>query len=86
MAYKITDDCISCGACEAECPNQAISEREGQYLIDPGKCTECIGAYEAPRCSEICPVDAPQPDPDNKESKEQLLKKWRGLHPGENPA
>ena len=28
MAYKITDDCISCGACEPECPNSAISEGE----------------------------------------------------------
>jgi ferredoxin len=26
MAYMINEDCISCGACEAECPNQAISE------------------------------------------------------------
>ena len=24
MAIKITDDCINCGACEAECPNNAI--------------------------------------------------------------
>jgi ferredoxin len=86
MAYRITEECISCGACEAECPNQAISEGEESYVIAPEKCTECVGYYEAPRCSEICPVDAPQPDPAHEENKEQLLEKWRGLHPGEKPA
>jgi len=35
MAYKITDDCISCGACEAECKNEAISEAKEIYVIDP---------------------------------------------------
>ena len=35
MAYKITDECISCGACEPECPNEAISEGDEIYIIDP---------------------------------------------------
>jgi len=35
MSYKITDDCISCGACESECPNKAISEGDTTYKIDP---------------------------------------------------
>ena len=26
MAIKITDECINCGACEPECPNNAIYE------------------------------------------------------------
>ncbi len=37
MAYKITDECISCGACETECPNQAIKEGETIYVIDPNR-------------------------------------------------
>ena len=41
MAYKINDDCISCGACEAECPVSAISEGDGKYEINPELCTEC---------------------------------------------
>ncbi|HJX03845.1 MAG TPA: 4Fe-4S binding protein, partial [Dehalococcoidia bacterium] len=45
MAYKITDDCISCGACESECPNSAISEGDSTYVIDPTKCTECVGSF-----------------------------------------
>ena len=86
MAYKITDECISCGACEPECPNTAISEGEIIYVIDPDKCTECVGSYESSKCVEICPVDCCVPDPEHTESREQLLEKWRGLHPGETPA
>ncbi|MBE9482756.1 MAG: YfhL family 4Fe-4S dicluster ferredoxin [Chloroflexi bacterium] len=86
MAYKITDECISCGACEAECQNQAISEGETTYVIDPDKCTECVGNFESPKCVEICPVECCESDPDHVESREQLLDKWRNLHPGETPA
>jgi ferredoxin len=65
MAYKITDECISCGACEPECPNNAISEGETIYVIDPEKCTECVGFYDSSKCAEICPVDCCVPDPDH---------------------
>ena len=41
LAYKISDDCIACGACEAECPVSAISEGDGKYEINPDLCTEC---------------------------------------------
>jgi ferredoxin len=86
MAYKITDDCISCGACEAECQNRAISEGDTKYVIDPDQCTECVGNFESQKCAEVCPVEAPVPDPEHQESKEQLLEKWHSLHPGETPA
>ena len=85
MAFKISDECISCGACEPECPNQAIAEGETTYVINPDKCTECIGSYASSRCAEICPVDACAGDPARKESKDQLLAKWGKLHPGETP-
>jgi ferredoxin len=87
MAYKITDECISCGACEPECPNEAISEGETIYDIDPDKCTECVGSHETPKCAEVCPIDdCCIPDDEHKESKEQLLEKWRKSHSGEEPA
>lgn len=54
MAYKITDNCISCGSCAEGCPVEAISEGDGKYVIDPDKCIDC-GA-----CAGVCPVDAPQ--------------------------
>jgi len=85
MAYKITDECVGCGACELECPNQAISEGENTYVIDPDRCTECVGSHESSRCVEFCPVNAPVPDPDHVESREKLLEKWRQLHPGKTP-
>jgi ferredoxin len=84
MAYKITEDCISCGACEPDCPNQAISEGDTIYVIDPNRCTECVGSHESSRCAELCPVDACVPD--TQESKEVLLERWKKLHPGEEPA
>jgi len=58
MAYKITDECISCGACEPECKNGAISEGDTIYVIDPAKCTECEGIAASSLCAEVCPVDA----------------------------
>ena len=65
MAFKITEDCISCGACESECPNQAISEGETIYVIDFNKCTECVGHFDTQQCAEICPVDACVADPEH---------------------
>ena len=56
MAYKITDDCISCGACAADCPVEAISEGDGIYVIDADTCIDC-GA-----CADSCPVSAPVAD------------------------
>ena len=56
MAYKINDACISCGACEAECPVSCISAGDDKYVIDAAACVEC-GA-----CNGVCPVDAPQPE------------------------
>ncbi len=53
MAYKISEECIMCGACEGECPVGAISEGDGKYEIDPEKCISC-GA-----CEGVCPVGAP---------------------------
>jgi ferredoxin len=85
MAYKITDDCISCGACEPQCPNEAIKEGNPIYVIDPAKCTECFGSYPSSKCAEVCPVDASMPDPAHVETKDQLLAKWKSLHPGQTP-
>ncbi len=85
MSYKITDECISCGACEPDCPNEAISEGDIIYVIDVAKCTECVGSHEAKQCVEICPVDCCIPDTEHEETHEQLLEKWKSLHPGGTP-
>lgn len=114
MAIIITDECINCGACEPECPNNAIYEggvewsfadgtevsgqvtmmngetvdvekkfepvSEDYYYIVPDKCTECVGFHEEPQCAAVCPVDCCVPDPDVRESEEQLLAKKEKLH------
>ncbi len=52
MAYKISDECISCGACAGTCPVGAIVEGEGKYEINADECISC-GA-----CAADCPVEA----------------------------
>jgi len=57
MAHKINDECIACGACEEECPEEAIAEGDPIFIIDAGKCTDCGS------CVEVCPseaIDAPE--------------------------
>lgn len=51
MAYKISSDCISCGACVGECPVDAIAEGDSLYTISD----ECI---DCGVCVDSCPVDA----------------------------
>ena len=82
MAYKITDECINCGACEPECPNQAITAGDEIYIIDPGKCTECVGHFDASQCAAVCPTDACIPDPDHKETRDDLMAKYHKLKGG----
>jgi NAD-dependent dihydropyrimidine dehydrogenase PreA subunit len=52
MTYKITDECIQCGACEPECPESAISEIDGLFVIDAVKCQDCGS------CADVCPTGA----------------------------
>ena len=52
MAYKISDACVSCGACAAACPVSCISEGDSQYVIDAGACVSCGS------CAGTCPVGA----------------------------
>lgn len=57
MALKITEECINCGACEPECPVNAISQGPDIYIIDPDVCVECKGHYDEPQCQTVCPID-----------------------------
>jgi len=79
MAYKITEECINCGACEPECPNQAISAGDETYEINPDKCTECVGYFDEPQCASVCPVNCCIPDPDHRETKEELETKFNKI-------
>ena len=79
MALKITDECINCDVCEPACPNQAISMGPEIYVIDPLRCTECVGHFDEPQCVSLCPVDCIPKDPVHPESEGQLWAKYRRL-------
>ncbi|MCC7168037.1 MAG: YfhL family 4Fe-4S dicluster ferredoxin [Rhodospirillales bacterium] len=80
MALHITEDCTCCDACVPVCPNKAISPGDTIYLIDPDKCTECVGAEDSPQCQLVCPADCILVDPKHKESKDELMAKYNRLH------
>ncbi len=79
MALMITDECINCDVCEPECPNQAISAGDEIYVIDPNRCTECVGHYDEPQCVAVCPVDCIPHDPEHVESQSDLQLKYEKL-------
>jgi hypothetical protein len=80
MATMITNECINCGACEPECPNNAISQGDPVYVIDPLLCTECVGFHDYEACAAVCPVDCCVTDPNNVELEEVLIARARSLH------
>lgn len=97
MAVKITELCINCGACEPECPNDAIYQNGARwelfgetydpisdelYYVVPDKCTHCVGFPDEEQCMVVCPVDEYIIyDPDHRETEEELTAKKHRLHP-----
>jgi len=85
LATIITDECINCGVCEPECPNNAIDDGSGEgldyFYIDPSLCTECVGFHGEEACQEVCPVDCCIPDEHIPETEEELLARAITLHP-----
>ena len=57
MAFEIIESCVNCYACEPLCPNDAIYQASPHFLINPDKCTECIGDYMDAQCASICPIE-----------------------------
>lgn len=79
MALKITDACINCDVCEPECPNEAISMGPDYYVIDPNRCTECVGHFGEPQCVQVCPVECIPKDEAHPETQDQLQAKYLWL-------
>ena len=79
MALMITDQCINCDVCEPECPNDAISMGEEYYVIEPKRCTECVGHFPEPQCVQVCPVECIPLNPEHVETREQLQRKYHAL-------
>ncbi len=84
MALKITDECTNCDACVSECPNEAITEGDDIYVIDPKLCTECVGFHDEMQCADVCPVDCCVADENIVETKEQLVEKAKVIHPNQD--
>ena len=79
MALLINEDCTLCDACVPVCPNEAI--KAGQpYVIDALRCTECVGAEDEPQCKLVCPSNCILEHPDFRESRDELMAKYHGLH------
>lgn len=76
MALLILDSCINCDMCEPECPNSAISMGNNVYEIDANRCTECVGHYDDPTCLAVCPIDVVKPDPNKRETLDELAEKF----------
>lgn len=79
MALFITDECINCDVCEPECPNEAIYMGPEIYEINPELCTECVGHFDTQQCVDVCPVECIFVDPNNTETQEQLMDKFRKI-------
>jgi ferredoxin len=79
MALMITDDCINCDVCEPECPNDAISMGPEIYVIEPTRCTECVGHFDEPQCVQVCPVSCIPIHPQHIENSDDLWDKYRRL-------
>ncbi len=79
MALMITAECINCDVCEPECPNQAISMGDEIYVIDPQRCTECVGHFPEPQCVQVCPVACIPLNPEFVETRETLWQKYQRL-------
>lgn len=79
MALMINDTCVNCAVCEPECPNGAICAGDSIYVVDPDKCTECVGYFAESQCIDVCPVECIVPNPQRLETREQLRRKFEQL-------
>ena len=80
MAMRISAaECVFCGACEMECPNEAIAQGEDAFAVDPARCTECVGHFDEAQCVVVCPVECIEVHPQHQESQETLLARYHRL-------
>ncbi|WP_025717972.1 4Fe-4S binding protein [Paenibacillus sp. 1-18] len=78
MSVRITESCVTCGACEWECPNEAIKPGSLRPVVDLNVCTECYGFFGESQCIVVCPADAIMVE---HEPVEQLMKRFKQVHP-----
>ena len=78
VSVTITERCVSCGACEWECPNDAISPGAIRPVVEKDRCTECYGFFGESQCIVVCPVSAIKVEV---ETIENLAQRFKLIHP-----
>lgn len=85
--WIVPDLCINCGACEPECPNQAITDGSDVglevFFIHADLCNECVGFHGQEACQAVCPVECCLPDPKHLEEEQVLIDRALKLHPND---
>jgi len=81
VAFMITEDCINCGICERFCPGDGISKGDEVFVIDPDRCTECVGFHHNQQCARVCPIESCITDPSRVETEAVLFERAKQLHP-----
>ena len=82
MSVVINAQCITCGACEWECPNEAISPGAARPVVDEELCTECYGFFGESQCIVVCPASAIRV---NFEPVDVLSRRFTRIHPLQKP-
>src|SRR5437879_12203474 len=80
MSVIITQQCITCGACEWECPNEAISPGNPRPVVNQSLCTECYGFFGESQCIVVCPVAAIKV---KAEPVAELSQRFKSINPGQ---
>jgi ferredoxin len=83
MSVRITEACVTCGACIWECPLEAISPGAARPVVDAEACTECYGFFGESQCTVVCPAAAVVVD--RPEATEDLAARFGRLRPGRSP-
>ena len=81
MATMINERCVGCGSCEPVCPGDGVRKVEEIYVIDPNRCTECVGYHAREQCALVCPVDnCCVRDPERVETEQVLFERAQKRH------
>jgi len=80
MALMIMQSGASCHASVIACPNEAPARYDPGCVVEALRCTECVGAHDAPRCRQVCERRCTVPAPSFEESRAEVEAECGSLH------